>query len=82
MFLTSQNNEIEETLNFNELSTSLENLLKKLPKRSQEVFRMNRLDGYSKKEIAKLMQISEKAIEYHITKSLKILRLQLKNLFF
>ncbi len=82
MFLSSQNNEIEETLHFNELSKSVENLLKKLPKKSQEVFRMNRLEGYSKKEIAKLMQISEKAIEYHITKSLKILRLQLRNLFF
>jgi RNA polymerase sigma-70 factor (family 1) len=81
-FIPQTFNEVEESIEFNDLSNSLDNLLNTLPEKSRNVFKLSRLEGYSKKEIAKLLRISEKSIEYHLTKSLKILRLQLKNLFF
>jgi RNA polymerase sigma-70 factor (ECF subfamily) len=51
----------------------------RLPEKSQQVFRLNRLEGKSIREIANLMKLSEKAIEYHLTKSLKELRIHLKD---
>ena len=44
-----------------------------LPPRCLEVFRMSRTDRKSNREIAVLLGISEKAVEKHITKALKIL---------
>ena len=64
---------------YDDLSEAVEQAVNKLPEKSREVFRLSRLEGRSKKEIAKLLQLSEKAIEYHLTKSLKELRVQLKD---
>jgi RNA polymerase sigma-70 factor (ECF subfamily) len=44
-----------------------------------EVFKMSRFDKKSVREIAEHLQLSEKAVEYHITKSLKVLREQLNH---
>ena len=50
-----------------------------LPPKTGEVFRLSKLEDYSNKEIAGVMHITEKAVEYHITKSHKIMRLQLRD---
>ncbi len=71
--------ETEQAVNYNELITALEAGVKNLPERTQEVFRLNRLEGQSVREIATKMNLSEKAIEYHITRSRKELRLFLKD---
>jgi RNA polymerase sigma-70 factor (ECF subfamily) len=52
--------------------------MKKLPEKTCEVFRMSRFENQSVKEIAVQLNLSEKAVEYHITKSLKLLRENLK----
>jgi RNA polymerase sigma-70 factor (family 1) len=74
----------EETLAFDELNRELELAIKRLPGKSQQVFRLNRLEGHPVSEIAKFLKISERAIEYHLTKSIRQLRNQLKDfiLFF
>ena len=43
------------------------------------IFRLNRMEGHSVAEIANLLRLSEKAIQYHLTRSVKELRLYLKD---
>lgn len=69
----------ESVINFNELSRALEKALNMLPEKTRHVFRLSRFDHLSIREIAASMNISEKAVEYHITQSLKTLRLHLKD---
>lgn len=64
---------------YDELLKTLDEKIKTLPEKTQEVFRLNRLEGRSVSEIANLLNLSEKAIEYHITRSRKELRLLLKD---
>jgi RNA polymerase sigma-70 factor (family 1) len=67
------------TVEYNELVRALEQGVKYLPEKTQEVFRLSRLEGRSISEIARQLNLSEKAIEYHITRSRKELRLYLKD---
>jgi RNA polymerase sigma-70 factor (family 1) len=69
----------EKTVAYDELVNALENEMNHLPEKSKKVFRLNRLEGYSISEIAKALNLSEKAIEYHLTRSLKQMRLHLKD---
>lgn len=69
-----RNNAVEEILNFADLQKAVEAAMKKLPEKTLEVFKMSRFEEKSVREIAEKMQLSEKAVEYHITKSLKVLK--------
>ena len=51
-----------------------------LPQKTRKVFQLSRLEGRPVAEIAHLLNLSEKAIEYHLMRSLKHLRLHLKEL--
>lgn len=78
-FIPSEENVTEEAVEFNDLLTTIEESMKNLPEKSKEVFKLNRLEGHSVAEIAKSLNLSEKAIQYHLTRSLKELRVQLKD---
>jgi RNA polymerase sigma-70 factor (family 1) len=69
----------EKDVEYNELVNALENGIDDLPEKSKQVFTLNRMQGRSVSEIATLLNVSEKAIEYHLTRSLKQLRLHLKD---
>ncbi|MFN4146144.1 MAG: RNA polymerase sigma-70 factor [Runella sp.] len=69
-----QNFNAYEVINYSELAEAVEKVLGLLPEKSAEVFRKSRFENQSVKEIAESLQLSEKAVEYHITKSLKFLR--------
>ncbi len=69
----------EENVSYNELNQAIEKAIGELPEKSQEIFRLNRLEGRSVPEIAQSLHLSERAIEYHLTKSLRTLRLHLKD---
>jgi RNA polymerase sigma-70 factor (ECF subfamily) len=58
---------------------SLEERVERLPDKSKKEFRLNHFEGYSVSEIANDLNLSEKAIQYHLTRSLKELRLHLKD---
>ena len=73
-----QSHATEEVVHFTELSEAVEEAMKKLPEKTCEVFRMSRFENQSVKDIAVKLNLSEKAVEYHITKSLKLLRENLK----
>lgn len=53
--------------------------LKTLPRQTRQIFNLSRFHYKGNKEIAQLLNLSEKSIEYHITKALKALRTNLKD---
>lgn len=69
----------DNIIEYNELLEAIEQGMEHLPKKTKRIFQLNRLEGRSISEIAKLLNLSEKAIEYHLTISLKQLRLHLKD---
>ncbi len=78
-FIPQQLAVTEEAITFSELNGAVEAAIDHLPERSRKVFKLSRLEGRSNAEIAQLLQVSEKAIEYHITKSMRTLRVHLKD---
>lgn len=69
----------EEELALNDLHAAISTGLENLPSKSREIFRLNRLEGRSVTEISNLLQIPERTVEYHITKSLRVMRMYLKD---
>lgn len=50
-----------------------------LPDKTRQIFVLHRLKGWPVERLAQHYALSDKAIEYHLTKSLKVLRLYLRN---
>jgi RNA polymerase sigma-70 factor (family 1) len=61
-----------------DLSEAVELGVTLLPKKTQKVFKLSRMENRTVKEISQTMNISEKAVEYHITQSLKVMKVHLK----
>lgn len=53
--------------------------IESLPFQCRKAILLSRFEGFSNKEIAEMMNISVKGVEYHITKALKTLRVNLKD---
>ena len=68
----------DDIVHFSDLSKAVEAVMKKLPEKTCEIFKMSRFENQSVKEIAKQLNLSEKGVEYHITQSLKVLKESLK----
>lgn len=64
----------EEQVMFSTLSIQVGRLIDSLPTRCREVFKMSREDGFTNKEIANILSITERAVEYHIARALQTLR--------
>ncbi len=64
----------QNTVEFDDLSDAIEKALLQLPVKTQEVFKLSRLDNWTSDRIAKHLNLSEKTVGYHLTKSLKIIR--------
>jgi len=62
-----------------ELSAALESALALLPEKTRLVFQMSRFEQRTTSEIARQLGLSDRAVEYHITQSLRLLRFQLKD---
>lgn len=69
----------EELLALRDLNEAIMTGIEQLPSKTQEIFRLNRLEGRSTKEIAGILQIPERTIEYHITQALRTMRSYLKD---
>ena len=78
-FIPGQQAITENEVEFDDLNEAVEEAVNHLPEKSKKVFRLSRFEGRSNAEIAKLLHVSEKAIEYHLTKSLRDLRVHLKD---
>lgn len=68
-----------EPLDANKLAKAIDKVLEEMPEKTARIFRMSKMEEMPVKSIASKMELSEKAVEYHITKSMKLLRHQLKN---
>jgi RNA polymerase sigma-70 factor (family 1) len=76
---TGQENEnTDHLVLLHDLADALDRGIELLPKKTAEVFKLSRINNYSVKDISKALEISEKAVEYHITRSLKTMRYHLK----
>lgn len=62
-----------------ELRLKVKLLLDNMPENTRTAFILDRLEGKSHKEIAEILGISVKGVEYHISKAVKILRENLKD---
>ena len=81
-FIKKQNldeNDADLHLLVQELNAAIDRAIEQLPQKTQTVFRLSRFGRQSNKEISRTMDLSEKAVEYHITQSLKTLRFYLKD---
>jgi RNA polymerase sigma-70 factor (family 1) len=69
----------EDSLSLSDLTSALMAGVRRLPEKSREVFQLSRLEHYTVPEISTRINLSEKAVEYHLTKSLKLLRSYLRD---
>lgn len=69
----------DEYLEFNELKIKIESAIRHLPESCRKVFEMSRFEELKNREIAEKLDVSQKTVEAHLTKALKILRNELKD---
>ncbi len=73
-FQVNPNPEPDKDLIYQESVHSVECLLEKIPNKSRTVFKMHRIDNLKYREIAEVLEISQKTVEKHMGKALSILR--------
>jgi RNA polymerase sigma-70 factor (ECF subfamily) len=76
--LTNQNPEY--LLEEEEFKIKLQDAIASLSEAQREVFLMNRIDGKKYREIAEVLDISQKAVEKRMSGALKILKAQIENI--
>lgn len=75
---TLQACDLEEIFS-SEITRIVKETLEALPEQTRRVFELSRYECRTVKEIAEELSISPKGVEYHITRSLKVLRIALKD---
>jgi RNA polymerase sigma-70 factor (ECF subfamily) len=70
----------EQVLQLSEIRDLLHHILLELPGKRREVFTMSRVEGYSNKEIAEMLNITKSTVENHINHSTKQVKGILKRL--
>jgi RNA polymerase sigma-70 factor (ECF subfamily) len=69
----------EQWLGFNELNDRISRLVADLPDKCRLVYQLKKEEGYSQREIAARLRISEKAVEANISRALKALRVGIRS---
>lgn len=78
MYGTISSINTQNVVEFDDLSEAIERGLQRLPTKTQQVFKLSRLQSWSMEKIAHHLQLSEKTVGYHLTKSLKFMRTYLR----
>lgn len=68
----------DNNLYYKELKNHLDDAVDSLPKQCKNVYKLSRDEGLTNKEIATNLLISERAVEYHISKALSVIKIRLK----
>jgi len=79
-YIDTNNESPEYILEEEEFKKKLQNAIASLSDIQREVFLMNRIDGKKYREIAEILDISQKAVEKRMSGALKILREQIENI--
>lgn len=69
----------DEQIALNDLIEIVEKQLNELPEKTRQIFKLNRLEYKSVKEISAQLSIPERTVEYHISQAVKFLRVFLKD---
>jgi RNA polymerase sigma-70 factor (family 1) len=80
-YLEIPDNSTHDTLALQDFEKSLSSAVALLPEKTREVFQMSRFEQKTVKEISAKLQMPERTVEYHITQSLRFLRLHLQDYF-
>lgn len=72
-------NATEESVFFEELYNRVDTLSSSLPPQCKKVFELSRKEYKNNREIAEELSISEKTVEFHLTKALRYLRIHLSD---
>jgi RNA polymerase sigma-70 factor, ECF subfamily len=64
-----------------EIQVEINHAVNSLPDQCRKVFTMSRYNGLKNREISEILELSEKTIESHLTKALKIIKLALEQKF-
>ncbi|WP_257668099.1 RNA polymerase sigma factor [Parapedobacter tibetensis] len=72
-------NSVEMAMRIKELNEAIDKGVAMMSPKTKAIYTLSRTEHYSVKEIANKLNLSEKAVEYHITQSLKTMRLALKD---
>ncbi len=77
--MNDNDNSVAEIVSANDLQLAIDTALSTLPPQCRRVFEMSRVDQLSYSEIATELSISTNTVENHVSKALKILRIELKD---
>lgn len=72
-------NSTEEWLSFHELKDRLSALIAGMPEKCRITYQLSREQGLSHKEVARHLQVTEKAVEANLSRALKLLKTSLRN---
>ncbi|MGA0555558.1 RNA polymerase sigma-70 factor [Larkinella sp. VNQ87] len=76
--LTDFDCQTEQWLAYADLQQALEKGMAHLPDKTRQIFRLNRLENQSVRQISASLRIPERTVEYHIMQSLRALRSHLR----
>ena len=68
------NNTTKDDVLFNELVSFLDSVIKRLPERQREIFKLNRFTGLTYRQIADQLNITENTVDTQIRKALDFIR--------
>jgi RNA polymerase sigma-70 factor (family 1) len=69
----------EEQMDLDELIEAVEKQLNDLPEKTRQIFRLNRLEYHSVKEISSSLEVPVRTVEYHLSQAIKALRIHLRD---
>ncbi|MDN5204346.1 RNA polymerase sigma-70 factor [Fulvivirgaceae bacterium BMA10] len=72
--IISSHNSVEEDIIYNDLEEIALQAIEQLPTKRKEIFKLSRHDGFTHKEIAHKLNISENTVKVSVSKSLKQIR--------
>ncbi len=78
-FLPRDSNSVHETVSYNNLMEAVETRIASMPEKTKQIFQLSRFEGKSIPDVAQSIHLSEKAVEYHLSKCLKALKVYLKD---
>lgn len=72
-------NTTDEQLDLDDLLSAVNQQLNDLPEKTRQIFRLNRLEHQSVKEISVHLKVPERTVEYHLSHAVKSLRRYLRD---
>jgi RNA polymerase sigma-70 factor (ECF subfamily) len=72
----------QQSIYFNDLKGTLENLIEELPTRQQQIFKLNQQEGLSPLEIANCLGLSVRSVENQIYRAMKYIKKNLSKEYY